>query len=545
MRTLISVLIFLIVPLVGLAQDGLRVVDLKNQIEEVEKQIHELELFAQMQDAATYVPKKSRCWTYLEMAEQTRTELKALNEKYAGRANAEYRRQAESLLDTNRRAVEEYRSCFGSVVGASYDKVVAAGVYRYQPFLARYNQLRDKHGDGRVEGRWSELQAKLEHLKEEVASEEPGDKTSAGTIVYVFRDAEVLREGKPIPATQGMSVFVGDEVRTGHRSRARIEWNDRCEKLNAGPTIINIGSETHLTLNESKSQDKGDSCSGGDSLVGLIRGSLRAFTRGWGGQAAFSVRTGTSLCGIRGTEVVVSYDPAWDEAEYWLDHGDAFMVTKSGETSLKPGHVVRIKKGQLRVERAFARDEYASKVAATAESDNLSLEAAMANRPSVMIKPNQSIPKTMPQLSDGKSIPATQASADQTRQAAASKARRDMESLLAAYGNHDWETIMRHILPANRKNIRADLSKPSGEAEILAKANLPSQWRIDCLICETGEKCDVSMILSYSKNPDQYFYARWSLEPDPESGSRDWMVVKSHQPNEKEYQTGLQACSTQ
>jgi len=231
---------------------------------------------------------------------------------------------------------------------------------------------------------------------------------------------------------------------------------------------------------------------------------------------------------------VVSYDPAWDEAEFWLDHGDAFMVTKSRKQSLKPGHVVRISSGAVRGERPFSRDEYASKVVATAESDDLAPEAAMANRPSVITKPNTSKPKIV-------SITNRQR---RERLAAASEARRDMESLLGAYGRRDWDTVLRHIPPAGRKMIQTDLNKPGGEAEILTNANLPSKWRIDCLSCESGKKCEIYLILSHSKNPDKYFYTHWSLEPDPGAVAENWMAVMDHKPNEKDYKAGLQACST-
>lgn len=134
---------------------------------------------------------------------------------------------------------------------------------------------------------------------------EPGE--IVGTVVSVFKTVDVFRKNKKIPGIQaGFKLERNDELRTGLRGRARIEFADRYQDKDSGPSVINVASRSHIKVEdfrinlEDSTKNKG--------VIELIKGAIRAFAKGWGGQeAAFSVRTGTSLCGIRGSEEVVRY----------------------------------------------------------------------------------------------------------------------------------------------------------------------------------------------------------------------------------------------
>ena len=143
-----------------------------------------------------------------------------------------------------------------------------------------------------------------------------------------------------------------------------------------GPTVINVGSSSEVMITHFA--PRFESPSERNALVVLIQGVLRAFSAGWGGRSAFSVRVGTSLCGARGTEIAVSYDAQQDSAEYWLHHGDAYLRDRHGtEFTLTPATVTTVSAGERTSERSFAATDYAAIVENT-EADPISRDQALS-----------------------------------------------------------------------------------------------------------------------------------------------------------------------
>ena len=135
--------------------------------------------------------------------------------------------------------------------------------------------------------------------------------------------------------------------------------DDESEAVNAGPTVINVGSSSEVMITHFA--PRFESPTEGNVFVELLKGGLRAMSEHWGGRAAFSVRVGTSLCGARGTEVAVTYDPRQDNAEYWLHHGDAYLRDRHGtEFTLTPATVTTVSAGERTSERSFAATDYAA-----------------------------------------------------------------------------------------------------------------------------------------------------------------------------------------
>lgn len=135
----------------------------------------------------------------------------------------------------------------------------------------------------------------------------PGNEV--GTVIAAKGTVEVLSKGSRSwkKVDKNYRLLVTDEIRTGRlSSRARVELADRYPERNAGPTILNLGRDTHIRLEDFKG--KFDNDGGGSGILDLIRGKVRAFTKNFGIGSGLSVRTGTSLCGIRGSEEVVSLE---------------------------------------------------------------------------------------------------------------------------------------------------------------------------------------------------------------------------------------------
>jgi hypothetical protein len=110
----------------------------------------------------------------------------------------------------------------------------------------------------------------------------------------------------------------------------------------------------------------------------VAKGYLRTFTKGWASGSIFSVKAGTTVCGIRGSTVDVSYDPKTGLATFTsldgkmftfkaankeeaveksvkyitdlaagLSLGDAIQPMKPGDRRFSNGHYVKLTPQQV------------------------------------------------------------------------------------------------------------------------------------------------------------------------------------------------------
>lgn len=144
------------------------------------------------------------------------------------------------------------------------------------------------------------------------------------------------------PRRRGERVFRGDRLRTGAPGRARLELSDRIEARNIGPSVVNVGWETEIDLEQFKFDLTDPPRRQG--VIGLIRGVLRAFFKGFAQDSSnlFVVRTGASLCGIRGSDVMVEYD-GYGHAVYYIDHGSVAVEAGGGSATPPPGHKIEVR----------------------------------------------------------------------------------------------------------------------------------------------------------------------------------------------------------
>lgn len=202
------------------------------------------------------------------------------------------------------------------------------------------------------------------------------DEYLIGYVVSVFKSVDIRKAGKPTwvdirtlpkstfservapwnpaapgiqskrPGGSGYNVYLSDELRTGPRGRARIEFEDRDPELNAGPSVVNVGSKALVKMERFEFQMRSKERLQRHGLMYLISGTIRAFTKNWGASSAFSVRTGTSLCGIRGTDIEISYDPDTDRVVYRLYEGVVTITTLYEEFNLNPMQTVTVTRGE-------------------------------------------------------------------------------------------------------------------------------------------------------------------------------------------------------
>jgi len=150
-----------------------------------------------------------------------------------------------------------------------------------------------------------------------------------------------------------MRFRIYDHLRTGPRGRIRIHFLNQNKKNKRGPSVINIGPNSEVDMKDfsmrltDPPQTKG--------FLKLIRGTIRMWTQNWGSGSSFSIRTGVALCGIRGTDIEIVYNPVAEEVTYSLRTGTIRITPGSGRVvTLQPGHTLTVHNGKAGRSRPLA-----------------------------------------------------------------------------------------------------------------------------------------------------------------------------------------------
>ena len=118
-----------------------------------------------------------------------------------------------------------------------------------------------------------------------------------GRIKVVRGQVSVQRGGQSVPATPGMPLTAGDEIRTGPDGSAGITMNDN-SLLSTGPN--SVLAMDRFAFDTTTHQGRFDST--------LRQGTLAVTTGRIARQSpeSMTVRTPAAILGVRGTEFVVS-----------------------------------------------------------------------------------------------------------------------------------------------------------------------------------------------------------------------------------------------
>ncbi len=162
-----------------------------------------------------------------------------------------------------------------------------------------------------------------------------------------------VRKNRP-----GMPVRIGDCIRTGSDGRARLILNDRDEARHAGPSTIGIGANSEMCVGRFETRFAGSGAR--KAVMDVLKGAVRTILRGWGPDSSFTVRAGVALCGIRGSEVLVTHDPAAGTATAYVFEGHAEMRNvRTGEVrALAAGQKVALADGRLGPVRPLGGGEW-------------------------------------------------------------------------------------------------------------------------------------------------------------------------------------------
>lgn len=243
-----------------------------------------------------------------------------------------------------RAALKDFERCFDSALQQKPPSraLQRLGVTTYRGLNAAYRKvLKEQFNGKRIN-----FAARSTDLEQEIINFLGKQETNVGIVVSVFKDVHVKYpwSGSWQRAREGDLVTRHTLLRTGASGRARIEFLDRFIERNSGPSVLAVHSNTQIEfvnfdINWEREEPK-------KGLIELLQGAVRLFSKGWGGRAAFSVRTGTSLCGIRGTDIEIHYDPNEDRTYYMLYEGVVEISTPYERFVLKPGTSVTVTRGQ-------------------------------------------------------------------------------------------------------------------------------------------------------------------------------------------------------
>lgn len=330
-----------------------------DEIKEVEKEIEWTQGFIDLEDFVADRIMKSRCKPFREKANEAAKKARALNEQYASNPTEEYQKELKYQKEANQAYTQDYKSCFQEMLRYHpTPSVEKEGLRSFDMFELRYMERKNhlgKHGQS-----YSAAVDYLRALQEKLRILNSQSKKTIGTIVSVFQDVQIIRLGERMPAREGIELFLNDEIFTAPRARARIELHDRREQGNKGPTVINVGSDTHVKMEQFRFSFEED-VEIREGRIGLIKGKIRAMNTNWGARSVFSVRTGTSLCGIRGTDVVIQHDPSQDSTEYFLDHGRVEIKPQKGDKFvLTGGKMVKVQNGRAEKVQTMSTSQWKS-----------------------------------------------------------------------------------------------------------------------------------------------------------------------------------------
>jgi hypothetical protein len=158
---------------------------------------------------------------------------------------------------------------------------------------------------------------------------------------------------------------IGDTVQTAANGTVRIDLFDWDGSSPGGPSVINMAPDTTLVFTEFDSDSKER------TSVSLISGGMRVLFQGSSSDSAFNVRAGARLCGIRGSDVLVFYNPATDGVEAYVEEGrmDVGGSTTSQAMSLTDNQWIVVDGENPGTVESLSGEEWETRVSANGLSD--------------------------------------------------------------------------------------------------------------------------------------------------------------------------------
>ncbi len=400
-------------------------------LDELERELKAAKYFADLNRASFFINGSERCGTFLDDASESLQNMRQIRADSAGQVTEAIQRAYQEEQDKNQVALFDYRSCFTRNM-AGYPELTEVGITTYETHKTAFDRTKDNYSN--VPDIYNYIAA-LENAIENYTETDEGD--FIGELANVHNTVDVLQGGRGSEwktVSRGYKLRVKDELRTGPRGRTRILFADRYNAGNAGPTVINIGSGSQIRIEDFTVNLTAQANRRG--IISLIRGKMRAFTRGWGFGSSFQVRTGASIAssggtainiggdtqigtnnddgllrqighyfqkmfmayaqsntGVYGTEVAIEYFPDTDLLNVHLNRGNAVILFDGEQIPMEPNTGRTVAFGNISPVRTVREDVWNSFVRETGDgyvetAQTLGIENAEPIES--LIKPNES-----------------------------------------------------------------------------------------------------------------------------------------------------------
>ena len=466
--------------------------------DELEQEIDDAKFYRVLRTSKTVIDSDATCAEFIRKARETDQELARLNREYRNSQPIDYTERATAIKQQNVNAIRDYKSCFTRAL-QGFPVLTAKGVGSYDAHRAKSAELKETYGVHRdLNGYIAALEQALQDLGgHDFAVRITVESATSGDDA---RRVQARRAGSTtwFDVRAGMELKRGDTIRTARHGRIKLNFSPASPAETSGPSIVNIGSSTEVRVDSLRVKHR---IRGSVGVMSLLRGTVRAFSRNWGSESSFTIRTGTSLCGIRGTEVAVSYDPQSGVANYTLDHGDAYAEAGGQRVNLQPRTSVAVSGNSISRPAAVSQAEWDELVGAT--GTNVTPGTAVTNAERVETPSEEETRAVFRELIE----------------------QRDdllLRSYLDAAMGLDNSGMLRNSTGDLRKFHQANF----GASPI---ADAFNNYAIQCRACdEAGSRCEVLVELqqrSASGTRGSLYVA--SLEPSPDSRVRIGNIAKA------------------
>ena len=467
------------------------------------KAVYEARFFRNLKNTKFKLERTENCGRYADRALETKEELEQLN-LIRNKTTETYGRRAQEVKDENTNSLRRLETCYTNHLSLNQEFKYKR-ILTYASFEENYYNLVDRYAGIANLDEYIDRMERMLRMRMETAP----SGTIVGALTSVENSVEVLPGGKGvgwIPVGQGYKLEFRDHLRTGAGSMARIKLADRYNQGKAQPTVISIGSHSHIEMSNvarANRPPKGSFLGPlGDSLyngtISLIKGTLRALkktldriqeqgrlkVRSSGALASkepegstLSIRAGTSMGVMRGTELGVSYDPKTGIADYYLDHGDAYVESGGRKVTLTPRTSVTVKNNQISAPRMLSQAKWDEIV--TNSGGGFKEGGAVAH------------------LGTGKNKTTLRNNTPDSDIEAAAKARRRYArsvagTMLLAMKDLDKEALLKVLAEPMHSDFRKALKKTSMQEMAEQTKGRPLSHSFRCSICNRkGDKCQV------------------------------------------------------
>lgn len=162
-----------------------------------------------------------------------------------------------------------------------------------------------------------------------------------GTVATLEGTAEIGRGGTWLAAEVGFPVQQDDVLRTGTPGHLSVVFQD--------DTVLTLGDGSELSVSEHLFAPEG----GSRSLIDLVSGTVSAVVSDYYRKpsSAYEVKTKTATAGVRGTEFVVTYEPADKITEVFVVDGRVEVTSVVDDVDntvfLEASEVTYVRAGEL------------------------------------------------------------------------------------------------------------------------------------------------------------------------------------------------------